>query len=176
MNKAFSEMELEAGEQILWQGKPQQRVSTSQWWKIYLGALVTGGLLVWSFTGVELALWPGLCAFQAEPFSRLVLAALTLGMCVIPSLAAYSTNGSEYLITNRRIAISKPGIKGGSYVDSRCYAEMESVRVSPLQAGLASLRFTYQNETNKKMVQELVYAIPRLVAEDVEKLVAQAKS
>ncbi len=178
MNDTFSEIVMEDGEQILWLGKPQQRVGVGQWWKLYLGSLVSGVLLIWSFTGVETPFCPGLCEFLADPFCRFVLVILTLGIAVFPSLAAYSTNASDYCITNRRIVVRKPHIKGGHYTESHAYADMVKVAVKPVPGGdaaLASLSFDYQSGMDNGRVQELLYAIPRVVAEDAEKLAAQAQ-
>ncbi len=178
MNDKFSEIAMEDGEQILWQGRPQQRVGIGQWWHLYLGSLVTGALLIWSFTGSELPFCPELREFLADPFCRIVLAVLTLGIAVFPSLAAYSTNASDYCITNRRIVVRKPHIKGGYYTESHAYADMMKVSVKPMPGGdatLASLSFVYHSGTDNGRVQELLYAIPSVVAEEAEKLAEQTQ-
>ncbi len=166
---------LEKGEHILWQGRPQKRCGVGVWWWLHAVALIFWVLLLWSITGPVPESAEGFHEWASDGFCRSVMTILAGAATAFPFLLAYSTNGSEYVVTNQRLVIHKPWLKGGSYAESYAYKSMHGMRVQPLGDGLASIRFDGVCKDKSEASQEILFAIPAHVAADVETLVRQAR-
>ncbi len=101
----------------------------------------------------------------------LILAALTT---LMPFLAARTTNGSTYVVTNMRLVIRKPWFGGSHYTQSYAYTRMHLVRVTPMGEGLASVRFDGSPPTTSESTQEIVFAIPATVANEIAALIRRS--
>ncbi len=165
----------EKSETILWQGKPQRRCGVAPWWVFHVAALVFWALLLWGLTGPVPQAAEGFHDWATHPFCRTIMLILAGVATAAPFLAARSTNGSSYVVTDRRIVIRKPLLGGGSYPESFPYERVYSSSVRPMEDGLACFRFDACSKGKTESTQELLYAIPRLVAEDVEKLAARGR-
>ncbi len=166
---------LAEGETLLWQGKPQKRVSVGQWWTLYLGALIFGGAVIWSFTDLapDDEMLSGLHGFLSDTFCRAVAGLLALGAAIGPSLLARQTNGSTYFITSQRVHICHAN---GTRIDAP-YAEMVRPRVTELGEGLANLHFLLEDSraSEASYTKCLVYALPADIAEEAHRLAREAK-
>ncbi len=175
MNEAFSDMELREDEHILWQGRPQQPVRASHGWQLYLMTALSGTLLIWSFTGPVPEAVESFHEFLRAPFCRLVLAFLFLASAVGPALNARAANKSDYLLTDQRIIIRYPVTRQRITTYICDYRDVHRLRVHPGENGLARVSFIHHDQArDAENVVHTLHAIPRLVAEDMQKIAERA--
>ncbi len=159
MNDVFSEIEYDEGEQILWQGKPQQAVSPTRWWYLFIASALLAAACAASFT------------IDTDIVVRALLALLSIIAAIFPFLLTRSVNGAQYLATDRRLIICEPTLTGAE-CESYGYDELRNPRLTPLHNGLASLHLTCICEEQRGVngahtVRRpiLLHAIPAAVAE-----------
>ncbi len=74
----MSDIELEEGESILWQGTPQQPVGARHWWFLYVVACAAGFPVLWSLLYPAPEGMASLHEFVSVPFCRAILGFMSL--------------------------------------------------------------------------------------------------
>ncbi len=163
----------EKGETILWQGKPQRRCGVTPWWGFFAIASPFWTLLLWGLTGVVPQGMEGFYDWVTDPFCRAVMLIPAGVATAFPFCLARCTNGSSYVVTDRRIIIRKPWF-GSHYREDYAYKSIYNASVKPMGEGLASFRFEGCGKGKHENSHELLFAIPATVAHDADVLFRRA--